>query len=204
MNPATPPAHDWTIDLTVARALLDEKRGDAVRAARTLDAALAKDPGNPRLLLVRAAIDERRGEWRQALTFAEKILAADSRHIEALNFHGFVSVDHDHNLPIATRRLQVAMALDPGAGGIVDSLGWAYFHAGNLARAEELLTEADRLEPGDPEILSHLADLFARQHDVGKAIATYRRALQREPSERLARDIVARLRVLEAKSAAGR
>jgi tetratricopeptide (TPR) repeat protein len=198
------PARDWTTDLAVARALLDEKRGDAVRAARTLDAALEKDAGNPRLLLVRAAIDDRRGEWRRALGFAEKILAADPRNVEALNFHGFISVDHDSNLPIATRRLQAAMALDPGAGGIVDSLGWGYVHAGDLTRGAELLVEADRLEPGDPEILSHLADLFTRQKDVPRAIATYRRALGLEPPEKLAREINERLRRLDAKTAAER
>jgi tetratricopeptide (TPR) repeat protein len=196
--------HDWTTDLAVGRALLDEKRGDTIRATRTLEAALEKDPDNSRLLLVRAAVDERRGEWRRALTLAEKILADDPRQIEALNFHGYVSVEHESHLPEAVRRLQVAMALDPGAGGIVDSLGWAYLRAGDLTRATELLTEADRLEPGDPEILSHLADLFARQHDIVHAIATYRRALQRDPSERLVREINTRLRALEAKSAAER
>ena len=201
---APPATRDFTTDLAVARALLDEKKGDAVRAARTLDAALQKDPENPRLLLVRAAVDDRRGEWRRALTFADKILALDSRHIEALNFHGFVSADHDDNLPAATRRLQVAMVLDPGAGGIVDSLGWASLHAGDLARAAELLSEADRLEPGDPEILSHLGDLFAKQHDVTRAIATYRQALLHDPPERLAREINTRLRALGAMSAAGR
>jgi Tfp pilus assembly protein PilF len=203
-TPKAPALRDWTTDLAVGRALLDEKRGDAVRATRTLDAALEKDPDNPRLLLVRAAVDERRGEWRRALTFAERILAADPRQIEALNFHGYVSVEHDSNLSGALRRLQVAMALDPGAGGIVDSLGWAYLRAGDLARAAELLTEADRLEPGDPEILSHLADMFARQHDLPHAITTYRRALQRDPPEKLEREINARLRALEAKSAAER
>jgi tetratricopeptide (TPR) repeat protein len=188
----------------VARALWEEKRGDAIRAARTLDAALSKDPDNPRLLLVRGAIDERRGDWRHALGFAEKILASDPRQVEALNFHGFVSVDHGSDLPTATRRLQVAMALDPGAGGIVDSLGWAYLRAGDLPRASEFLIEANRLEPGDPEIQAHLGELLARQQDIPRAIAMYRRALQSEPAEALAREINSRLRALESKSAAGR
>jgi len=201
-DPAGP--RDWATELIVARALWEEKRGDAIRAARTLDAALSRDPDNPRLLLVRGAIDERRGDWRHALGFAEKILASDPRQVEALNFHGFVSVDHDSDLPTATRRLQVAMALDPGAGGIVDSLGWAYLRAGDLPRASEFLIEADRLEPGDPEIQAHLGELLARQQDIPRAIAMYRRALQSEPAEALAREINSRLRALEAKSAAGR
>ena len=227
---------DWTTELTVARALWEEKRGDAVRAARTVEALIdattdsssskAGEPGGAaapaappplgagagadsaprlsRLLLVRGAIDERRGEWRQALKYGERILAADPRHIEALNFCGFVAVDHDGEVPLALKRLQVAMALDPGAGGLVDSVGWAYLHAGDLPRATEFLSEADRLEPGDPEIQSHLGDLLARKQELPQAIGMYRKALNSDPPERLAREINARLRALEAKSAAGR
>ena len=195
---------DWSVDLVVARALLDEKRGDAVRAARTLDTALAAEPTSARLLLVRAAIDERQGEWRTALAFAERILKADSRNFEALNFHGFVSADHGQDLPSAMRRLQVAMALNPGRGGVVDSLGWAYLNSGNLERAGDLLAQADRLEPGDPEILMHLGDLFAKRREVARAIETYRRALTLLPSERVAREIQGKLGALGPRSAAGR
>lgn len=195
---------DWSGDLVVARALLEEKRGDAVRAARTLDAALEGDPDNQRLLLVRAAVEERRGDWRRALTFAGKILAADPRNVDALNFHGFVAAEHGHELAAAMRRLRVAIALNPGAGGVVDSLGWAYLHAGQLDRAQELLAQADRLEPGDPEILSHLAELYLKRQDRPRAIDLYKRALTRDPPERLARDIQARLVTLGARSAAER
>ena len=199
-----PRPRDWASDLIVARALLDEKRGDVERAKRGLDLALQKDPDSPRFLLVRAAIDERRGDWQAALTQAERILRADPRHVEALNFWGFVAADHDRDLPTAIRRLQVAMVLNPGAGGVVDSLGWARLHAGNLAAASELLTQAERLEPGDPEILSHLAEVYSRQQQIERAVTTYRRALQQDPDERVARDIEKRLRALDSMSAAGR
>jgi Tfp pilus assembly protein PilF len=207
-TPATeagePRPHDWASDLLIARALLDEKRGDPARAARGLDAALQKNPDNPRFLLVRAAIDERRGEWRAALKVADKILQADPRNIEALNFRGFVAVDHGDDLPKATRQLQVAMVLDPGAGGIVDSLGWAYLRGGDLARAADLLAQAERLEPGDPEILAHLAELYSRQKQFDRAVATYRRALAHDPDERVARDILKNLHALEPGGGAGR
>jgi Tfp pilus assembly protein PilF len=196
------PPHDWASDLIVARALLDEKRGDPARAARGLDLALEKDPDNARFRLVRAAIDERRGDWRPALAQAEKILRGDPRNVEVLNFCGFVAADHDLDLPKATRRLQVAMVLNPGAGGIVDSLGWARLHAGDLPAAAELLTAADRLEPGDPEILSHLGELYSREKQIERAVVTYRKALQYDPDERVARDIEKHLRSLESMNAA--
>ena len=79
-----------------------------------------------------------------------KLLAREPRNVEALNFVGFVAADHAHDLPRALKRLQAAVALKPGTGGIVDSLGWAYFRAGDLARADSFLEQAGRLEPADP------------------------------------------------------
>ncbi|HEY2731215.1 MAG TPA: tetratricopeptide repeat protein [Polyangia bacterium] len=190
--------------LAIARSLIDEKRGDAVRAARRLDDALAAAPDDARLVLARAAVDDRRGDWRHALALAEKLLAREPRNVEALNFAGFVAADHAQDLPRATRRLQAAVALSPGSGGIVDSLGWVYFRSGDLTRAATFLEQAGRLEPADPEILEHLGDLYARRQEGARALEAYRRAQTLEPSDQVSRDLAERVRTLEAKSAAGR
>jgi tetratricopeptide (TPR) repeat protein len=198
---------DRAILLAIAHSHVDEKRGDAARAGRRLDDALAKSPDDARLLLARAAIDERRGDWQRALARADSVLARQPRNVEALNFGGFVAVDHAPaagELPRALKRLQAAVALSPGSGGIVDSLGWAYFKTGDVAHADVYLEQAGRLEPGDPEILGHLGDLYARRQERDKALATYRRALELKPTDRVARELGDRIRTLEAKSAAGR
>ncbi|HEY2901397.1 MAG TPA: tetratricopeptide repeat protein [Polyangia bacterium] len=195
---------DARASLLINRSLIDEKTGDAARAARRLDDGLAKDPSNARLLMARASVEDRRGDWRASLTLAEKVLARDPRSVEALNFIGFVSAEHSFELPRATRQLQAAIALNPGTGGILDSLGWAYFRAGDLPRAAQFLEQANRLEPGDPEILEHLGDLAAGQHAPTRALEIYRQALDRSPSDRIARELQDRVRTLDAKSAAGR
>ncbi len=196
------------VELAMARSQLEEKRGDSARAARVLDDALAEN-GNAgqlgtRLTLERAAVDDRRGDWQRALTRAEEILVREPRNVEALNFAGFLAADHAQDLPRAVSRLQAAVALSPGAGGIIDSLGWAYFRSGDLARADSFLEQAGRLEPADPEILGHLGDLYAKRQERDRALATYRRALSLSPSDRVARELGERLRTLDAKSAAGR
>ena len=66
------------------------------------------------------------------------------------------------------------------------------------------LEQAGRLEPGDPEILAHLGDLYARRQERDRALATYRKALGLKPDERVARELGERIRTLDAKSAAGR
>jgi tetratricopeptide (TPR) repeat protein len=196
------------VELALARSQLEEKRGDAARAARVLDDALAEKPGQrqlvDRLILERAAVDDRRGDWQKAVSRVSEILAHEPRNVEALNFAGFVAADHAHDLPRAVKRLQAAMALSPGTGGIIDSLGWAYFRAGDLAHADSFLEQAGRLEPSDPEILGHLGDLYAQRHERDRALATYKRALSLSPSDRVARELGEKLRTLDAKSAAGR
>jgi tetratricopeptide (TPR) repeat protein len=195
---------DAAASIAIARSLVDERRGDAVRAARRLDEALAADPDDARLVLARAAVEDRRGEWRHGLSLCEKLLERDPRSVEALNFAGFLGADHGQDLPLATRRLQAAVALSPGSGGIIDSLGWVYFRAGDLPRAATFLEQAGRLEPADPEIREHLGDLYARRGERARALEAYRRAQGLKPSEQVARDLAERVRTLEAKSAAGR
>ena len=195
---------DADSQIIIARSAVDEKRGDAAMAARRLDEALARDPGDVRLLIARASVEERRGDWRRAIAFGEKLLAREPRSVEALNFLGFVASDHGFETTRALKRLQAAAALSPGAGAIIDSLGWAYFRAGDLTSAASFLEQAGRLEPGDPEILEHLGDLYARRRDRGRALEAYRKALTLAPPERLIRELQERVRTLEAKSAAGR
>jgi tetratricopeptide (TPR) repeat protein len=196
------------VELAFARSQLEEKRGDSARAARVLDDALAENGGEgalgTRLVLERAAVDDRRGDWQRALTRAEEILGREPRNVEALNFAGFVAADHGQDLPRAIERLQAAVALSPGAGGIIDSLGWAFFRAGDLPRADSFLEQAGRLEPADPEILGHLGDLYAKRQERERALMTYKRALSLSPSDRVARELGDRIRTLDAKSAAGR
>jgi tetratricopeptide (TPR) repeat protein len=197
---------DRTVQIAIARSQLDEKRGDAARAARRLDETLAQ-PGNAddaRLVLARAAVEERRGDWKNALARTEALLARHPRSVEALNFAGFVAADHGGDLARATKRLQAAVALSPGSGSVLDSLGWAFLRAGDLARADTFLEQAGRLEPGDPEILAHLGDLYARRQEHDRALATYRKALGLKPDERVTRELGERIRTLDAKSAAGR
>ena len=69
--------------LAIARSQLDEKRGDAARAARRLDEALGKDAdpakADVRLLLARAAVDDRRGDWQRAIARGERAAGEANR-----------------------------------------------------------------------------------------------------------------------------
>jgi tetratricopeptide (TPR) repeat protein len=173
------------VDAAVAVALLEEKRWDPAAGIARLEKALVREPDDIRTVMTLAAIQERLGRWQDALALADKILGKNPGSVEALNFWGFVAADHDHALDLALRRLQVASALDPGSGGLIDSLGWVHFHRHDLDKAGGFLEQAARLEPADPEIQWHLGSLYAERKETERATTAFRRALGFAPDDRL-------------------
>jgi tetratricopeptide (TPR) repeat protein len=190
------------MELAVARAQIDERRGDAARGARRLEEAVTKHPGQVRLAISLAALEERRGQWRRALQIADRVLVKEPGNVEALNFWGFVAADHDHDLPQAQRRLVSALALDPATGSIIDSVGWGHLKGGDLRRAALFLEQAARLEPEDPEVLSHIGALYLRQSQPDRAAGAFRKALGLRPEDGLRRRLEEELARIESRKAA--
>ncbi|HEY5285347.1 MAG TPA: tetratricopeptide repeat protein [Polyangia bacterium] len=177
------------VEAAVSLALIDEKRGDAKGGVARLEKLLQRQPGEGHALMILASIEERRGNWQHALDIIERYLAKDPGSVEALNFWGFVAADHNHALDLATKRLQVACAIDPGSGGLIDSLGWVYFRSKDLTRAGIFLEQAARLEPADAEIQWHLGEVYAERKEGERAAAAYKRALGFNPDERVRRKL---------------
>src|SRR4029453_8860540 len=85
----------------------------------------------------------------------------------------------------ALRRLISALSLDAGTGSIIDSVGWAHLKLGDLPKAGLFLEQAPRLEPTDPEVLSHVGALYVRRSDPERAASIYRKALEQKPEDAL-------------------
>ena len=66
---------------------------------------------------------------------------------------------------------------------MLDSLGWAHLQSGELAKATLFLEQAARLEPEDPEVLGHLAELYARNGQRDRAEQALRKALGAKPED---------------------
>jgi Tfp pilus assembly protein PilF len=176
-------------EAAVSLALIDEKRGDAKSGVARLEKIVERHPDESRAIMILAAIEERRGHWQRALAIVERHLVKNPGSVEALNFWGFVAADHDHALDLAKKRLQAACALDPGSGGLIDSLGWVYFRGKDWAQASLFLEQAARLEPADAEIQWHLGEVYAESKDNERAAAAYRRGLGFNPDERVRRKL---------------
>jgi Tfp pilus assembly protein PilF len=182
-----------TLDVVVSLALSEEKTGNAARAIERLGVFLRAHPGNLRANLALAMIRERQGDAKGALDQLEPVIAKNPGSVEVLNFWGFVAADHGLSLDLAKKRIEAAVALEPGSGGMLDSLGWVYFRLGDFAKAALFLGQAGRLEPGDAEIQFHLGELAIGRGDRDQAQTRFRRALTLSPDDRLRRKIEARL-----------
>jgi tetratricopeptide (TPR) repeat protein len=173
------------VEAAVAAALVEEKRGKSAAGIARLEKLLLLYPDETRAVMTLAALQERCGQWKGALGLVEKFIAKHPGSVEALNFWGFVAADHNHALELALRRLQVASAIDPGSGGLLDSVGWAHFRRHDLDKATAFLEQAGRLEPADPEIQWHLGTLYVERKDTERATFAFRRALGFHPDDRL-------------------
>ena len=197
-----PPSESLRDDIVVAQATLDEKMNAPTAAGARLATAIGKRPKSARLRLAYAGLLERQGQVPEALAQAEALLADEPGNAEALNFWGFLAVEHQVQLPRATRRIQAALSFDPGSGAILDSLGWAHLQAGNVSEATPFLEQAQRLEPEDPEILAHLALLLERQGQRERALVHVKKALGRAPSATLKQRLEGQLLRLEGEAKA--
>jgi Tfp pilus assembly protein PilF len=174
---AASPSEAMTEEITIGQAMLDERRGNVAGALARLDQALQKRGSSRRLRMARAMMLERNGRWQEALAAAERVIADDPSSSEALNFWGFVAADQNHELGRARQRIRAALSFDPGSGAILDSLGWVHVRMNDLQAASQYLEQAVRLEPEDPEILSHVAELYRRKGLRDHARERLRKAL---------------------------
>jgi tetratricopeptide (TPR) repeat protein len=79
---------------------------------------------------------------------------------QVLNYLAYSWADMHKNVEKAFDMLREAVALSPGDGAIVDSLGWAYYRLGRYDDALRELERAVLLKSGDPTINDHLGDVY--------------------------------------------
>src|SRR4029450_691738 len=71
-----------------------------------------------------------------------------------------------------------AHAAAPNSAAVADTLGWALYQKGDLARAEEILTRAAKAAPASGEVRYHLGMVYAKQGKTEDARRELEAALQ--------------------------
>lgn len=184
------------LELTVARALLQASRQDLEGARQRLEDKFKDAASRDRITLAAASLEDKYGDWQRALRLAEQVLARDPSHVEALNFWAFVAAEQQHNLPLALKRAQAALALDPGSAAIMDTVGWIHHQSKRWDQAATFLEGAARIVPDEPEILAHVASLYAQRGQTELALARTQQALDMKPVGKLRAQLEALLQSL--------
>ena len=104
------------------------------RAVRSYDRAieLIDQPtrGQWYLHYVRGTAHDRLGDWAAAMRDFNRALELSPNQFQVLNYVGYTLVDRGEQLDEALDMIQRAVAAQPDAGYIIDSLGWAQYRLG--------------------------------------------------------------------------
>jgi tetratricopeptide (TPR) repeat protein len=92
-------------------------------------------------------------------------------------------------LDAAIGLVQQALAIDPGNGAYLDTLGWVYYKQNRIEQAEAPLREAAGKLPGVSVIQDHFGDVLNKRGSLEEAIASWQRALAGD-GDSIARSVI--------------
>lgn len=147
------------------------------------------------LFYSRGISHERAGNWPEAEADFRRALELNPDQPQVLNYLGYSFVDRGENLEEALGMIERAVAAQPDAGYIIDSLAWALFRLGRYEEALEPMERAALLEPVDPVVTDHLGDVYWAVGRKLEARFQWHRALSFNPTEKDAKRIRRKLEV---------
>ncbi len=150
----------------------------------TLKLVTKPEPQHWNLFFSRGTCLENVKDWARAEPDLRRALALYPGQPQILNYLGYSLVDRGEKLPEALSLIEQAVAAQPEAGYIIDSLAWAYFRLGRYDDALAPMEKASLLEPVDPVVTDHLGDVYWAVGRKLEAKFQWRRALSFEPDEK--------------------
>ena len=173
---------DDSVTLRLAEGEALSSQGEAGRALKVYDAALAEQPDSDDLLYARALLCEQQGNAGQALKDLQVIADRSPKDAQALNALGYTLTLHTQRYQEAKTYIAGALALAPGDPAIMDSMGWVEFKLGDAASALGYLHKAYAIQ-ADPEIAAHLIEVLLASGDKETARDIWQKALQANPDD---------------------
>ena len=185
------------VHLSLGDALRREERfADSIPAYDAAIDLIAKpDRRHWSVFYARGISHERTGDWPKAEADFRKALELEPDQPQVLNYLGYSFVDRGENLEEALDMIERAVAAQPDAGYIIDSLAWALFRLGRYDEAVEPMERASLLEPVDPIVTDHLGDVYWAVGRKLEARFQWHRALSFDPEEKDATRIRRKLEV---------
>ena len=136
-----------------------------------LNGLLAKNPNNPRALMMSALIYAQKKDTVKAREYYEKVIAADPNFLAALNNLAYLDAETFNELDKASDLVNRARNLASGDASVADTLGWISYKRGDYSQALRFLQESASKLPSEPEVQYHfaLANYMMGQTDAARA-----------------------------------
>lgn len=119
------------------------------------------------------------GQVQKARRDLETLYKEYPQHPEVANSLGYFLAEKAVDLDYARTLVEQALAVEPGNGAFLDSMGWIEYRSGNLEKSLDFLIQAVNVLPDDPVILEHLGMVLRDQGKGEEALDVLRRALAR-------------------------
>ena len=174
-----------------AELLRDSKAPAAV--FEVLSEGLKHYPDSADLLYDRAMAAEKLNKLDVLEADLRRVIVLRPNDAQAYNALGYTLADRTGRLAEAVTLLDKALALAPEDPFILDSVGWAQYRAGNLARAQEYLERAYKVRP-DPEIAAHLGEVLWARGQREEAGKLWQSSLQMHPQNEVLLETLHRLK----------
>jgi tetratricopeptide (TPR) repeat protein len=190
--PGTTDAQRTQRALALGQLLRDARRYQ--ESYDLLDKALQSSPDDTGLLYETAMSAERLDRIDVMEKRLRHLLELRPDYAHAYNALGYSLADRNIRLQEAYQLIDRALALSPGDGFIMDSMGWVQYRMGNLAAARESLQRAFRLK-ADPDVAAHLAEVLWASGERSAARELLLDAQKRDGDSDTLRDTLHRLKI---------
>lgn len=181
------------VRLVQAEAELLRDSKDYAMAFDVLSNGLKRFPDAVDLLYDRAMAAEKLNRLDGLEADLRRVMVLRPEYAQAYNALGYTLADRTDRLEEAVTLLDKALALAPEDAFILDSVGWAQYRSGNLARAQEYLERAYKLRP-DPEIAAHLGEVLWARGQRDAAGSLWQSSLQTHPQNEVLLETLHRLK----------
>ncbi len=181
------------VRLIQAEAELLREAREYAEVFAVLSEGLTRYPDAPDLLYDRAMAAEKLDKLDVLEADLRRVIQLRPDDAQAYNALGYTLVDRTDRLAEAVVLLDKALALAPDDPFILDSVGWAQYRSGNLARAQELLERAYKVRP-DAEIAAHLGEVLWARGLREEAGALWQTSLKTNPQNEVLLETLRRLK----------
>lgn len=163
-------------------AHLQYAMGNSDDAVRTYETALQVNSSEVRMLFALGSLYEAKGDSAKAQDAYKKVMQIQPDNALAANNLAFSMLESGGNVDVALTLAQTARQGLPNLPATADTLAWAHYKKGVYQSAVDLLEDAVKKAPNDPDIQYHLGMVYSKLNQPAKANSHFQRLLQLRPN----------------------